>query len=93
MRKLLRANLFRLRRSRALWLCAAAAFVLSALYLLRVDAESTQTLDQQSMQMFPFLPILHAAFVRRPGRKGAGRADQPAAADAPQGASAAANRK
>ena len=63
MRKLLRANLFRLRRSRAFWLSAAAAFVLSALYLLRVDAESAQTLDQQIMQMFPFLPILHAAFV------------------------------
>lgn len=63
MRKLLRANRFRLRRSRAFWLCAAAAFALSALYLLRVDAESSQTLDQQIMQMFPFLPILHAAFV------------------------------
>lgn len=63
MRKLLRANLFRLRRSRAFWLCTAAAFVLSALYLLRVDTERSQTLDQQIMQMFPFLPILHAAFV------------------------------
>ena len=65
MRKLLRANLFCLRRSRVLWLCMAAAFSLSALFLLgrSVDQEGMTTLDSVFLQPFPFLPILHAAFV------------------------------
>lgn len=63
MLKLLRADFFCLRRSRTFWLCAAAAFVLSSLYMLRADADSMQTLDQNLLQVFPFLPILHAAFV------------------------------
>ena len=63
MLKLLRADFFCLRRSRALWLCAAAAFILSSAYMLRASADSMQTLEQNLLQVFPFLPILHAAFV------------------------------
>lgn len=62
--KLLRANLYRLRRSYALWLCAAAAFVLSALFLLgcHVSEDDAVTLDEMFMQVFPFLSLLQAAF-------------------------------
>ena len=65
MRKLLRADLFRLRRSRVLWLCMAAAFVFSTFFLLRLgtDNESMRTLDDAFLQLFPFLSILHAAFI------------------------------
>lgn len=63
MLKLLRADFFCLRRSRTFWLCAAAAFVLSSVYMLRADTDSMQILDQNLLQVFPFLPILHAAFV------------------------------
>lgn len=65
MRKLLRADLFCLRRSRVLWLCMAAAFAVSVLFLLRLggDQEGVTTLDSVFLQVFPFLPILHAAFV------------------------------
>ncbi len=63
MLKLLRANFFCLRRSRAFWICASAAFVLPAFYLLRADADSAQTLEQHLLQVFPFLPILHAALI------------------------------
>ena len=40
MRKLLRADLFCLRRSRVLWLCVAAAFVISAIFLLRLSTDN-----------------------------------------------------
>ena len=63
MLKLLRADFFCLRRSRALRLCAAAAFVLSSVYMLLAEGDSAQSLEQRLMQVFPFLPILHAAFV------------------------------
>lgn len=63
MLKLLRADFFCLRRSRAFWLCAAAAFVLSSVYMLQASGDSAQTLEQHLLQVFPFLPILHAAFV------------------------------
>lgn len=65
MRKLLRANFYRLCRSRALWLCMAAAFALSAVFLLRISAdnENMDTLDAAFLQVFPFLPVLHAAFI------------------------------
>ena len=55
--KLLRASFYRLRRSRALWLCMAAAFALSALFQLRIgaDNESMNTLDVICLQVFPFL--------------------------------------
>ena len=35
MRKLLRANFYSLRRSRALWLCMAGALAFSAFFMLR----------------------------------------------------------
>ena len=65
MRKLLRADLFCLHRSRVLWLCMAAAFVISAVFLLRlsVDNENMRTLDDAFLQLLPFLSILHAAFI------------------------------
>lgn len=64
MRKLLRANFYSLRKSRALWLCMAGAFVFSAFFMLRFSSgDETYTLDSLFMQAFPFLPILHAAFV------------------------------
>ena len=64
MLKLLRANFYRLWRSQALWLCAAGAFVLSAVFLLGVHAgeDDSATLDNMFLQVFPFLAILHAAF-------------------------------
>ena len=65
MRNLLRADLFCLRRSRVLWLCMAAAFVISAIFLLRLstDNENMRTLDDAFLQLLPFLSILHAAFI------------------------------
>ena len=63
MLKLLRADFFCLRRSRPFWVCAAAAFVLSCVYMLRADGDGMRTLEQHLLQVFPFLPILHAAFV------------------------------
>lgn len=63
MLKLLRADFFCLRRSRPFWVCAAAAFVLSSVYMLRADGDGMRTLEQHLLQVFPFLPILHAAFV------------------------------
>ena len=63
MLNLLRADFFCLRRNRTFWLCAAAAFVLSSVYMLRTSADSIQTLDQNLLRVFPFLPNLHAAFV------------------------------
>ena len=65
MRKLLRADLFCLRRNRVLWLCVAAAFVISAIFLLRLstDNENMRILDDAFLQLLPFLSILHAAFI------------------------------
>ena len=64
MLKLLRANFFCLRRSKALWLCTAGAFALSAAFLLgvHVSEDGGAALDDMFMQIFPFLSILHAAF-------------------------------
>lgn len=65
MRKLLRANFYRLRRSKALWISMAAAFGLSAVFMLKIGLgnEDMQTLDEVFMQVFPFLPVFHAVFV------------------------------
>lgn len=65
MRNLLRANFFCLRRSRALWLCMAAAFAASTAFLLGISAgnEDMKVLDEAFLQVFPFLTVLHAAFV------------------------------
>lgn len=64
MRKLLRANLSRLIKSRALHLCMAAAFLLSVLFLinLRADNEDLTVLDEIIVQVLPFLPIFYAVF-------------------------------
>lgn len=64
MLKLLRANLRRLRKSRLLWLCMAAAFAISSVFLLRIGgSEGGWTLDEALLQTLPFLPILYAVFV------------------------------
>ena len=65
MRKLLRANFYRLCRSRALWLCMAGVFAFSVFFMLSLksDPGDTKTLDEVIMQVFPFLPVAHAAFV------------------------------
>lgn len=65
MRKLLRANLYCLRKSKALLLCMAAAFGLSVFFMLNIGTENEDmhSLDEIFTQVLPFLPILHAAFV------------------------------
>ena len=65
MRKLLRANLSRLWRSKVLWLCAAAAFIMSAAFLvnLGIHGDTIYTLDEAVMQVFPFMPVIYAVFV------------------------------
>lgn len=64
MRKLLRANLSRLVKSRALHLCMAAAFLMSVFFLINIrsDNEDLKTLDEIIMQVMPFLPIFYAVF-------------------------------
>ena len=65
MSKLLRANFFRLRRSWPLLLCMIGAFALSSVSMLGIARSSSETyaLDNAILQFFPFLPILHAAFI------------------------------
>lgn len=65
MRNLMRADFFRLRKSRTLWLCVVGAFVLSAFSLRNIEAgrENPATLDVLILQIFPFLSIAHGAFV------------------------------
>ena len=63
MLKLLRANFFRLWRSKALWLCFGGAFVFSTLFLLNFPADDAIALDEVFAQVFPFLPLLYAAFL------------------------------
>ena len=65
MLKLLRANFSRLWRSKELWLCAGGAFVFSAAFLLKLPAspEDGTALDEVFGQVFPFLPLLYAAFL------------------------------
>ena len=42
----------------------AAAFILTAFFLLRSSgSENSDTLETQLMQLFPFLPVFHGAFV------------------------------
>lgn len=64
MRKLLHAGIFRLRKSRLLLLCMAAAFAVSSLFLMQMGGseESVWTLDEALLQVLPFLPVLYAAF-------------------------------
>ncbi len=65
MLKLLRADFSRLWRNRVLWLCAGGAFLFSAVFLLKLpaDPESGTALDEAFTQVFPFLPLLYAAFL------------------------------
>lgn len=65
MLKLLHASLFRLRESRLLLLCMAAAFAISSIFLLQIGGseESVWTLDEALPQTLPFLPVLYAAFI------------------------------
>lgn len=63
MLKLLRANFSRLWRSKALWLCFGGAFVFSTLFLLNFPADDATALDEVFTQVFPFLPLLYAAFL------------------------------
>lgn len=65
MAKLLRANFFRLRRSWPLLLCMSGAFALSSVSMLGIARSSSEAyaLDDAILQLFPFLPILHAAFI------------------------------
>ena len=64
MRKLLRASFARLWKSRALYLCMAAAFAMSILFLINIqpDNEDLTALDEIILQVMPFLPIFHAVF-------------------------------
>ena len=64
MRKLLRVNIFRLRRSKMLWLCMACTFVLMVVSLLKIGAGNEQicTLDEAVSQIIPVLPVFQAAF-------------------------------
>lgn len=65
MAKLLQANFFRLRRSWPLLLCMSGAFALSVIFMLNMFRSSSEShsLDAAFLQLFPFLPILHAAFI------------------------------
>ena len=64
MRKLLSADIHRLFKSRVLLFCMLAAFVSSLWFSIRYTLGDEVKLVSWSriMQMFPFLPILHAVF-------------------------------
>ena len=63
MLKLLRANFFRLWQSKALWLCTGGAFAFSTAFLLKLQVDGGTALDEVFCQVFPFLPLLYAAFL------------------------------
>ena len=65
MLKLLHASLFRLRKSRLLWLCMAVTFAVSSAFARKMggSGEITWKLDVAILQVFPFLSILYAAFL------------------------------
>lgn len=63
MRDLLRANFYRLRRSRSLLLCMAGAFVIAVCFLLKFSDGDDSSLDDLFLQTLPFLPIACAVFV------------------------------
>lgn len=65
MLKLLHASMFRLRKSRLLWLCMVMAFVISSIFLMQIggSGEGAWTLDEALLQTLPFLPVLYAAFI------------------------------
>ena len=63
MRNLLRANSYRLRRSRSLLLCMVGAFAVAVCFLLKLSNGDEHTLDGLFLQTLPFLPIAYAVFV------------------------------
>lgn len=65
MRKLLRANLSRLVRSRLLWLCIAAACLFSLIVMssISTDGADVPPLDKALPETFPFLALIEAVFV------------------------------
>ena len=65
MRKLLRANFYRLKKSLLLLLCAAAACLLSLIVMIGIhpDGENLRTLDEILLQPFPFLVLIEAVFI------------------------------
>lgn len=66
MRKLLRADLCRMCKSRVLMLCMLSAFAVSLIFTLRfaMDTGTVKLVSWGSvMQTFPFMPILYAVFI------------------------------
>ena len=66
MRKLLRADLCRMCKSRVLMLCMLSAFAVSLIFTLRfaMDTGAVKLVSWGSvMQTFPFMPILYAVFI------------------------------
>ena len=66
MRKLLRADLCRMCKSRVLMLCMLSAFAVSLIFTLRfaLDTGTVKLVSWGSvMQTFPFMPILYAVFI------------------------------
>lgn len=76
MRKLLRANFYSLRKSRALWLCMAGAFVFSAFFMLRFSWPDCTVRASRARRV---RAAALAAFAARVPAGNRGRAGRPAA--------------